>query len=345
MPRHHYLPAVYLGNFSSESKTKLRSRHLFVKDLSNDRIFYTKIENIGCIKNIYTEIVDSIWAVYETDLHKAIQCLINGTLNATTWARILVPFVAGILVRGPEFDARFNKRIEWLKDIPLAENNTNGARIMELQRLLAPMLAANWIVMKKRGKENFIINDNGYIPYRDGPSGQTGYAIPLTQDYILGFLPNLIKPIAYKENNIWLPVIHYVNLDINNHVGFNESSVQFAKKFIYGDSKKLLEKYSKKSIYNEINMPEPGQVGFIDGKMAIIHEFTWHKFVSALESDQINKDSIDFDFNFDVLKNGWCPPLIFPINLPGFKPGLEKIKNAIFVNLYIPPDSVMKIFE
>jgi len=72
--------------------------------------------------------------------------------------------------------------------------------------------------------------------------------------------------------------------------------------------------------------------------MAVLHEFTWHKFVSALEGPSNSRMPPDFDFNFEVLSKGWCPPIYFPANLPGFIPGLFNDENRFYIDLYIPPD-------
>lgn len=324
MPRHHYLPAAYLGNFSNETGTSLRKKHLQGKNLQTDQIFYTKVENLGCQGNLYSNIVDSIWSDYEKFLIPAIQSLISGTLTAVTWARVLVPFVTAILVRGPEFESRFEERLGPLKEFPMSTDNSDKARIMELQRLLAPILAAEWILMRTEGNEKLIINDNGYIPYFDAQLNQAGYALPVTPNYILGIIPNLQRPIAYNEKDCWFPIIRNVNLDPNNHLSFNKSSTDFARRFIFGSSEDLLSRYSRDRKLTPQNMPEPAQVGFISGVTAVEHEFTWHKFVSAIETAPRADDPMLFEFNFEILKNGWHPPMIFPVNLPKFIPGLER---------------------
>jgi len=153
--------------------------------------------------------------------------------------------------------SRFTKRLGRLKVLLPEKINTDVARILELQRLLAPTMAAKWIVMKVIGDQNLIINDNGYIPYWDSPFNQSGYALPLTQNYILGILPNLQKPIAYMENNTWYPVILYADLESNDQLGFNKISIEYAKNFIYGDTKALLEIYSRPKNQEVISLPEP----------------------------------------------------------------------------------------
>jgi hypothetical protein len=60
MPRHHYLPASYLGNFSEDKKINLRESLLFVKDLENGHVFKRTANDVGCMQNYYPEQVDKI---------------------------------------------------------------------------------------------------------------------------------------------------------------------------------------------------------------------------------------------------------------------------------------------
>jgi hypothetical protein len=96
--------------------------------------------------------VDEIWKEYERGLSNAIGELIAGRVDARTWARILIPFVACMLVRGPDFADRFERRMAALEiddiDGVHTADNVNMARLFELQRLLGPVAAAKWVVLE-----------------------------------------------------------------------------------------------------------------------------------------------------------------------------------------------------
>ena len=82
--------------------------------------FLDSASDVGCEKNLYTffaagdrgdpEQIEKLWSRYETDIPSALEKLIDGTLDAETWVRVLVPFVTGLLVRGPEWKKHFNRR-------------------------------------------------------------------------------------------------------------------------------------------------------------------------------------------------------------------------------------------
>ena len=97
--------------------------------------------------------MDSVWGGYESRFAVALDGLISGSLDAAIWLRVLVPFVAGVLVRGPDFNHRFTRRTQGFQFTP-DKDNINSVRLLELQRLLAPVLAARWQVFKTNGSES-----------------------------------------------------------------------------------------------------------------------------------------------------------------------------------------------
>ena len=123
MPKHHYLPATYIASFSQSDTFPRRERVVYVGNKKNKSCFKATAANIGYEKNLYmvspdlfltgpvsNEYLEKLWSGYETRLAEAIEKLINVDLDADTWARVLVPFVAGILVRSRDFQTRVNRR-------------------------------------------------------------------------------------------------------------------------------------------------------------------------------------------------------------------------------------------
>lgn len=152
MPLDHYLPATFLASFSQELCQPRRKSLLAVGDVIKKREpRWDKAENLAARNNFYTtdnvdpRIIDKIWLGYESTFDSAVNALIGGNIDALTWARTLVPFVAAMLVRGPDFNTRFESRPfirSYAQDRKLSADNANGARVMELQRLLGPIAAA-----------------------------------------------------------------------------------------------------------------------------------------------------------------------------------------------------------
>ena len=170
MPLHHFLPATYLGGFSPDEETlPRRDRKLVVGDRKKKRSFVAPASRLAAERNLYSltkpvndaDFVDRTWTTYEQSLAQAIQNLCSGTVSALEWVRTLVPFVACTLVRGPDFNKRFEDRIPAEVN---SRDNTNNARLLELQRLLGPVAAATWNILKVPESGEVIVGDVGFVP-------------------------------------------------------------------------------------------------------------------------------------------------------------------------------------
>jgi len=120
MPLHHYLPATFLAAFSADTSTNpRRERPVWAGDKRQHKTYRAPAARLGAENNLYTlvageyapQMVDEIWKEYERGLSNAIGELIAGMVDARTWARVLIPFVACMLVRGPDFAERFGRRM------------------------------------------------------------------------------------------------------------------------------------------------------------------------------------------------------------------------------------------
>jgi hypothetical protein len=173
--------------------------------------------------------------------------LINQTITAMDWTEILVPFIASLFVRTPTFDQLFKERFMAV-GFPLnklSEQNTNYARLLEHKRLLAPILAAHWIVLKTSGKIPLITNDIGYAPFTNPIANDYGWAIPIGKKHIIVIIPDNDRIIAIKKNDVWFPVIDYEELPIGNHIGLNEILALYARRFILGADSTVVKRFLK----------------------------------------------------------------------------------------------------
>lgn len=348
MPLHHYLPATYLAEFSPDNVSRPRRyRHLFVGDMKEGRVFCASAANVAAINNLYTlvqptdnpELIEQIWAGFEMKLADAIDLLITGNLDAKSWIRILVPFVAAMLVRGPDFNNRFEHRLRALgfnlHEELLSEDNTNGGRLLELQRLLGPIAVAKWTVVHVIGQEPLITNDLGYAPYMNIVTGDKGISIPLSPIYSLSISPRTQRDILIAQSDNWIPIIEYVQNLPNNHEGLNRALASNAQRFIFGPDETTVEKYL--GARNLINCPlEPEQLGFINNPQARAHEFTWHRLACAIEQNPAGEEAWKFDLNWNLIAKGWAPMVFFPVNLIEFPPALKRKKDVIVAEFYDP---------
>lgn len=349
MPLHHYLPASFIARFSSDMrKRQARDKRVYVGDKRNQTLFSSSAGKVGCINNLYTlthhhidpEEVDQTWTEYERRLPVAIDSLINKTVDTDTWIRVLVPFVACMLVRSPDFEDRFFERFppehrEKLNGL-FTSDQANRARLREIPRLLTGVLAAKWIVLTAHGKEQLITNDLGYSPYINPTTGDRGLAIPLSSKKILAIVPGKEdRTILYAEGDKWVPNIAYMDLPPGNHEGLNVALAHIALRFIFGPEIALVQKYYK-DVVESFTAAEPIELGFPDALLSPAFEFTWHRLVSAITHPPSVVDGWDFSLDWEIITSGWHSMPFLPINLIEFPPALRRVGNAIQVTFYDP---------
>ncbi len=351
----HFLPATYLAFFSSQISTPRRNSVIWVGDKLSGKIFQSKVGSIAAINNFYTllaqdksnndpNMIDKIWGAYEAGLAEAIKQLITNTIDGETWIRTLVPFVASLFVRGPDFNNRFKSRFSFHDDTsndakeirqwPVSDDNINQARAIELQRLLAPISAAKWTVFKTSGSESLITSDLSFALYTDPQTQEQGVAIPLAHDHILAIVLKQRWVVAEFVDGKWFPNITYITLDDDNHKGFNEAISALSQKWLYGPDKYSIEKYVTILSSQQTFPPDVVSLGGLSPRDLRIHEFTWHRLATVLSKPLNTAYGDDIEVDYEVLSNAWHPPIYFPTNIPFAPSAAHILNNALYVDFY-----------
>ncbi|HLZ21991.1 MAG TPA: DUF4238 domain-containing protein [Ktedonobacterales bacterium] len=339
-PLHHTLPATYLALFSNAVASPRRDSVVVVGNKRTTRTFPATAGSIGAVRGLYTvlypqedpERIERMWQGYETQLAHAVEALVNGSIRATTWATVLVPFVAALLVRGQDFTERFEQRIGPIAGHVRADN-TNHARLFELQRLVGPVLAARWLLMTAIGSDSLITNDGGYAPFMT-PQGELGMAVPLGHRYVLGLVPRRAGAIVSARQGEWRPVIERGQLTPGNHLTLNTALAQRARRFVFGADEATVVASLRRVDRSCPPALEPQMLGFLSGPLAAVHEFTWHRLVSGLAKSPGHPDAGRFDVDWTAIAaSAWTPQVMLPTNLPRFPSSLKRYGNYIYVNL------------
>lgn len=349
MPLHHYLPASFLASFSSNISTdEPRNRPLWAGDKQQNRVFRAPASRLGAEKNLYTivasghdpQIVDDTWSGYEGGLSNAIEELLTCDVDAGTWARVLVPFVACMLVRGPDFADRFGRRLVSLgiDDIdggytPAA--NANVARLLELQRLLGPVAVAKWVVVRFPEDGSLLTNDLGCAQFVNHARAEGGMAIPLGPSYALTIVPRTEGRVAVARSGEWFPDIEYVDAPPGDRESLNQAVSAAAQRFIFGPDEEFVDGWLQTATPAP-SPPEPGQLGFIGGTLALAHEFTWHRLAPALERDPSDGDPWDFQLDREKVVRSWSPRPFFEPSLPESSLALRREGASIIAEFYDP---------
>ncbi|WP_155854528.1 DUF4238 domain-containing protein [Arthrobacter sp. MA-N2] len=342
MSLHHYLPAVYMGGFSLSDDGSRRYRPLWCLRRGSQEPFPTTGDKLGSAKDLYTlkknwqpQSLDRVWAYYEKTLPSAISQLVDTArpLEANTWLRTLVPFVASLFVRGPEFNERFGSRIPARLQRAGSEDSTNGARVIELQRLLAQVAAAHWgVVTSNDPQANFITNEIGLSVARvSGFESTHGWLVPLDRRHVLTVTPRRSGQIMTHSGLGWKTIIGRRGAGQDEVKTINRNTAGMAREFVIAGEQQFLKSLNGK-------WQRPPDRTWLDGgwgctsEERIAHEFDWHRLVSVAArpySPDADLQSIDKD----IWAAEWCPPPFFPTNLPEFRSGLHLKERTISLDL------------
>jgi hypothetical protein len=232
------------------------------------------------------------------------------------------------LLRSPEFTRRFERRMPFFKHV-VPPDSTGSARSFELQRLLAPVLAARWLVIRSYSSHPLIMSDVGWIHGQAGDK-LIGVVVPLDTESTLLLVPQRQRQILRWQAGRWMTTIDRdILLDV--HVKeFRNIVAATAQRQFFGPSEQTLAELMPAESAGVPLDPLMGNFGAGDDGVA--NEFAWHQLVSNV---RIPPQEIGtFPIRPDVLASSWVPPIHFPTNLPQFPAPYQIAGNTISVRLH-----------
>lgn len=336
MAKDHYLPAGFIGRFSSDTTGAYRDRRLWMYNVKAGKVLPTAASAIGYKKGLYNlhdgRNVDK-WD-YEGPLNRVLDDIASGKdVSLDDWAHIAVPFIAGLFVRGKEFNERYENMPmmkELMKSGKLNPDNTNGSRIIRLQRQLAPVMAARWVVLHNTDPNTPIIsNDLGLVLTQDASTGAVGWAIPLDPKTVLGIFPQKIRHIARYAGGTWYANIEHLNPPAAMFKGMSEQMARASKEFIFGtDESSIDANKTHTGIEAEEKMSvimEGPWAQMFSRKELVAHEAEWQTVAGLANLNLSPAEVLKHEFSLDDLdlQNKWSPPIVlFPTNLTPFPSGV-----------------------
>lgn len=269
--RQHHIQAALLGRFSEAPAARARESVVWVRRRASEVAFSTRAEKVGYARELYTltdnrdgrfgavpeTFVDESWGKVERRLPAALDELsgaTEGLLRASTFAEVLVPFAASLFVRAPEYDARRAGRLRrvfgpaserplGLRDIENSRTQVNLSRVFELQRLFAPVMRADWALLKvKAGAPSLVTNDLGYALWTPNQE-PAAIIVPVSPEDALFLRPSLIgqRLCVAVGNDGWHVELAFGLLDADAVLSINESIAAFAHSFLVGASREAVD--------------------------------------------------------------------------------------------------------
>lgn len=217
MAKDHFIPAALLGRFSEEQSGPTRDRKLQV--ISRHTAPRTaRASAIGYKNGLYDvdkdffskdhgRAIDNLWDTYEPKLPAALDALIDGTLTASDWVRVIVPFVAATFSRDRTYAERIEERLlqqgvedpranlPWVFD----KTHVNMNRLIEMNRFAARAITSNWYVYEADG--DLVIPDLGFgINLIGDFEGKdvVGLILPVGRRHVLELVPVPDRETAYR---------------------------------------------------------------------------------------------------------------------------------------------------
>lgn len=316
-----------------------------------DKILSTSGSAIGYKNELYSlqdgNTIDR-WD-YEVSLNRVLDDITQGKeITLDDWVRIAVPFIAGLFVRGKEFNNRYENMIsiKGLSGGLLNPDNTNGGRILRLQRQLAPIMAARWGVLHNTNAAMSIIsNDLGLVLTQDTASKAVGWAIPLDPATVLDIFPQKMQVIGHYYSGTWYASIEHRSPSATMFQGINEQIARASNEFIFGANKidiETFKQYTGVDIENKtsIIMEAPWSQTF-SGQELIAHERDWRMVASIANLNLSPNRALRYKFRAEDLEanNKWTPPMEFlPANLTEFPSGVGFRNKEMLLNLNLRDD-------
>lgn len=319
--RQHYLPATLLGGFSTDVGPVARHRKIWAGDRRSGRVFCAAINQVALESFFYeghdpedTQRTEKHFQFVESRLSDAIAKLIDRTrrLDAAVWLHVLVPFAAGALVRSVDFGYRYSRRGPGL---PANRANTNGSRHFELQRLLALVTVAEWIVW--HFDEPIAVPDTGWFGGMGIQLGNTGILIPLDSRHALHIRPLSRRAVLKRHSEVWSAPIAHREMNETAHKWILETTMRSAVRYVFAQDRSIVDGLLRLRQRDSTPILDPHTFGFLsDTKLAREYEFTWHRLALAIGSGQRIEDGYPFPLDFPSATPPWLPMVIIPTLRP-----------------------------
>ncbi|MEU6564370.1 DUF4238 domain-containing protein [Nocardia nova] len=253
MAKDHYIPAVLLGQFSVAEdlgRSSARTRRVWRANKQDSQVRQVPASSLGKVSGLYDHpdytpdeketTVDGSWSGYEDRIPELVRTVSEGRfpglIETKIWMQVVLPLVAGLFVRGTDFShgkmvVRFDEKG---KRIRFGEKTVrNLSRIPEQIRLLAPLMAAEWEVIKFDGVDTVVTSDRGYTLLSEG-DGIAGIGVPLTPRHILVARRREESVIGVGLGGEWYKPLRQVRGTDDMAKQISRSMARNAREFIIG---------------------------------------------------------------------------------------------------------------
>lgn len=338
----HFIPAAHLGRFSWETQDRLRKRRVWTRDSRAPRSFPRRAEDLARQIGLYDfndnsmgrcRTADIAWG-YESTLPQAIEQLVDAgsPMDGEVWTSTLVPFVAALFIRGPNFKDLFEARFppDFLSAaIRSREDNATAARLIELQQLLAPVMTAQWTVLHFSRSIELVTSDTGWATATT-PVGDS-YVVPLDRHTVLAVTPTIRRQILRRVDASWEAEVNHVQVDDREAAGLRRAIGAFAWHAVYGPTQDAVDDAGQD--LGQAPQIGPGLFGASGGIDLECHLYDYFRVMSAVASSGGEAQTAADNINWTAISGRWTAPVVVEVLFPDRTSGGVHVDNGITVDL------------
>jgi hypothetical protein len=322
----HYLPASYLGRFSADTKKAARSRPLWVRSLAAPRPHIAAASKVGGEVGLYDvnddslgpeKTLDTAWG-YESYVPRALDALERRDQppDARGWLLGAVMFVAGLFARGPEFQGEFAQRLPAdVREVSPrigSPDQATGARLIDLQVLLAPILAAHWAVVHFPDDEDLVVSDRGYTLTTTPRGASPSYAIPISRRAALVLTPQDRETPLRWSGSSWVLDIEHSDGELGDAAALNQATGSFARQAVFGSSRECVEHAAA-----DLGKADRLTAGLFEVLDPASHLYDYFRVLIAIAEppgpDRSLNDEVDWK---KVSPEDWQAPIVVELRFP-----------------------------
>lgn len=247
-PRHHTIPAAFIGRFSATETGRRRKRPIWTA-AAPDRVHPDSPSDVCWERGFYSSSaetvlgdLDSAWTSVEQRLAPALRAVVQGgECSAHEWL-VLVKFITDMLVRTPSFVESFTSGLRNLlgerhdEIVPDERANSRFAMVTHAQRQAWPVMAAEWTLLENASDVPLITSDVGYAGLSK-PNGETGYVIPIDPHRALAVTTGPHYLTLAWHNGWFVEGIQRAELDAHMVRGLVRAMAQSARNSVFGPTR------------------------------------------------------------------------------------------------------------
>lgn len=346
MSKQHYLPASFVGRFSLGRERRLRDRSVWVQRFGREP-YRASASYVAHARSLYENetddgSIDQSWA-YEPRLPGALDALADPSrpLDGRVWAQVLVPFISSLFIRGVDFEKRYTARIPGITGpstdgspdiLPSWHDNALGSAMIEWQRLLAPTMAAQWIVLHGSGAPILPTNDVAHcLTSPPGEPRRVAYSFPLDPCTMLVLEGRLARRVLDWDGQQWTaPVEHRPMVDAELLTA-RRALQHGAVCEVYGPTLDSVQ------LHDADFQPEVGPVGphfllpspRMRGLIPYLEDY--FRVLTTLERGWEGAGGAEIDW--EVVAPLWNAPVQIAVNVPTFPGGLAVCGRSLYLDL------------